>query len=217
MGALDGGFDLDVAQHVDELSDLAAYAGVALTRDGDWLTVSTDLRGDPTWSEQAEEFYRSLSGFVREGQVNLRAQDGSTWSYQYSAGGVERSRTQPADAPASSAGTAPPETPGPATQPVPEASPEPGPEPEPDDFIDYPGREPRPDSPAPSAPSEPPASPVPYAERPPDGPPQSYREMRLPDDDDARPSAPGRALLMTVVLIVGVLLIIGLALLVSGF
>ena len=98
MAGLEGGFDPERAPEVDELGDLAAYAGVALTRDGDWLVVSTDLRGDPKWSEQAEEFYRSLGGFVQEGEVHLRAQDGSSWSYAYSPTGVERSRTQAAGA-----------------------------------------------------------------------------------------------------------------------
>lgn len=225
MAGLEGGFDPERAPDVDELGDLAAYAGVALTRDGDWLVVSTDLRGDPKWSEQAEEFYRSLGGFVQDGEVHLRAQDGSSWSYAYSPTGVERSRTQAAGAERAAESTQPTEPDaGPASPeapPAPEPPPPPPPTPEPQDFIDYPGREqsapPPPEPPSEAAPPTPPPAQEPPAEAPPSGPPQSYRDLRLPHDDDARPSPPGRALLMTVVLVVGVLLIIGLALLVSGF
>ena len=228
MAGLEGGFDAERAHEVDELADLAAYAGVALTREGDWLVVSTDLRGDPKWSEQAEEFYRSLGGFVQQGEVHLRAQDGSTWSYAYSSTGVERSRTQAAgeqpeaqstQSTEPDAGPASPEPP-----PAPEPTPPPTPTAEPESFIDYPGREQSPPPPS-ERPTEPPTEqtwdtgtpPPPPADQPPSGPPQSYRDLQLPHDDDARPSPPGRALLMTVVLVVGVLLIIGLALLASGF
>ncbi len=243
MAGLEGGFDPDVASEVDELSDLAAYAGVALTRDGDWLTISTDLRGDPTWSDQAEEFYRSLSGFVRDGAVNLRAQDGSTWSYQYSPEGVERSSTLAAGEAAGAAPEAPQPDPadpadpagdsGPGSSHDPPASEPTGPPAppettvEPQDFIDYPGRAPRTESsqtsepPQPSEPSPDPTpapSPTPYGEQPPASQPRSYRDLGWggASDDDPPPSPPGRALLMTIVFVVGVLLIIGLALVVAG-
>ena len=72
MAARDGWFDPDSEPEVDTLADLATYAGVTLSRDGDWLTVTTDLQGDPKWSDQAEEFYLSIAEFVREGEVHLR-------------------------------------------------------------------------------------------------------------------------------------------------
>ena len=211
MSARQGWFDPD-AGHVDSLADLAAYAGVSLTRDGEWLTLTTDHGGDPKWSEQAEEFYRSLSGFVQDGEVHLRGEDGSVWSYRYSPDGLAQEggtghdgATGPGGAtaatarrsdppPASEPPTEPPATPS-VQQPEPPL--EPQPPTEPSGGFSYPGKEDRP----PSA-SPPPTPPVP---------------AWTPGEDDAPPATPGRALAMTALLVVGVLLIIGLALVVSGF
>jgi hypothetical protein len=226
MAAREGGFDPDSASTVDSLAELAAYAGVRLERDGDWLRVSTDHHGDPKWSEQAEEFYRSMAGFVQEGEVHLRGADGNAWSYAYSAAGMQQQgshgRDEPPPGAASGAAThpgssppdaplPPPVTPPPATPP--QAASPPGPAgPEPADpttappesgtgFVDYPGRTAGP----------------PREEEPPSTPPGVRDAGWAGTDDDPPPAPPGRVLLMTVVLVVGVALIIGLALLVSGF
>jgi hypothetical protein len=214
MSARQGWFDPD-AGHVDSLDDLAAYAGVRLQRDGEWLTLTTDHDGDPKWSEQAEEFYRSLSDFVQEGEVHLRGEDGSTWSYTYAGGALAQQGDNGWDEPPATGGAtaveqdppaAPPQTapPGPpVTRPAqpPESSERPSPPPaaEPQEGgFSYPGKEDRP----PSA-SPPPTPPVPA--------------WTPGEDDDAPPASPGRAVAMTALLVVGVLLIIGLALVVSGF
>lgn len=186
MAARDGWFDPDQG-HVDSLADLAAYAGVTLVRDGDWLTVATDHEGDPKWSEQAEEFYRSLTGFVRQGEVHLRGEDGTSWSYSYSDAGIQRLGGPAPAAPA-------PEEPPAPTPPAPTPPPsEPG-------FVDYPGKEDRP---------------PPRLQPPPPGDPQP-QSWDTPGDD-APPASTGRVLAMTALLVVGVMLIIGLALVVSGF
>lgn len=204
MSARQGWFDPD-AGHVDSLADLATYAGVSLARDGEWLTLTTDHGGDPKWSEQAEEFYRSLSGFVQEGEVHLRGEDGSVWSYSYSPDGLaEQGDTGSVEASGATGATAaglrapeqPPAPPASATPEPPAATPEPRPEDQPGGFS-YPGKQDRP----PSA-SPPPTPPVP---------------SWSPGEDEAPPATPGRALAMTALLVVGVLLIIGLALVVSGF
>lgn len=218
MSARQGWFDPD-AGHVDSLADLAAYAGVHLIREGEWLTLATDHGGDPKWSEQAEEFYRALSDFVQEGEVHLRGEDGSAWSYTYSPDGLAQqgdtgpeeprgstgasamTAPEPEQPPAPSAGppeppTGSPEPPAPPlTEPPPASTQQP--EVDPRGGFSYPGKQDRP----PSA-SPPPTPPVPGW---------------TPGEEEAPPASPGRALAMTALLVVGVLLIIGLALVVSGF
>lgn len=203
MASRQGWFDPD-DEHVDSLADLATFAGVTLTREGEWLTVSTDHGGDPKWSDQAEEFYRALSGFVQDGEVNLRGEDGSTWSYRYSPGGVQQGGDGggPAgDGASPQAATEPPAT----SQPDPPAAADPpqphaqqDPDPDPPGGFSYPGKEQRPPSAAP-----PPTPPVP--------------SWSPSEDDEAPPASRGRVLAMTALLVVGVLLIIGLALFASGF
>ena len=224
MATREGWFDPDTEHEVDTLADLAAYAGVTLTRDGDWLSVTTDLQGDPKWSDQAEEFYLSIADFVREGEVHLRGEDGSTWSYAYSPtglqqhGGTSGGGTAPAPAVAADA-EAPAEEPPPAPPEPPAAEPPPAtqgqepPTPPADQPADqpggfsYPGKEQRPAAP------QPPAAP----QQPPPAPPGGQETGWADLGADPPPATPGRLLLMSVVLVVGVLLIIGLALLVAGF
>lgn len=199
MATREGWFDPDTEAEVDTLADLAAFAGVTLTRDGDWLAVTTDHQGDPKWSDQAEEFYLSLADFVREGEVHLRGEDGSTWSYAYSPAGLQQhggtrdgsatapAVTPPAATPGASAPEPPPTTQAPAEKPG---------------GFSYPGKQQRPASP----------------QQPPSTPPPGAKDAGWAGvDDDPPPAPPGRVLLMSVVLVVGVLLIIGLALLVAGF
>lgn len=75
---------------VDTLDDLARFVGATLVRDGDWLTVGTDHEGDPKWSEQATAFYLGLEGWVSEGEVRVRGEDGQEWGYHYFPGGVSQ-------------------------------------------------------------------------------------------------------------------------------
>jgi hypothetical protein len=218
MAARQGFFDPDRAHEVDTLSELATYAGVTLTREGEWLAVATDHDGDPKWSEQAEEFYRAIAGFVQQGEVHLRGEDGSTWSYAYSPAGLQEtgaiggdgappvagstvaSPSSPAPAPEP---PATPQAPPPATQdPADEGRPPEAPQQPETGFIDYPGRQERPPGPPKDRPAAPPGM-------------QDAGWAGV--DDDPPPAPPGRVVLMTVVLVVGVLLIIGLALLASGF
>jgi hypothetical protein len=217
MAGRQGWFDPDT-EHVDSLADLAAVAGVTLTRSGDWLTVATDHEGDPKWSEQAEEFYRALSGFVQDGEVHLRGEDGSTWSYAYSPGGLEQHGSTGGDGtpdPGAAPATTPPlsdESPTSSEPPTPRPSDaaQPGSEPPPADepgFISYPGQTSR--RPAPPQPSQPSAGPPTGSESPSWGPTAA--------DDQPPPASRGRVLAMTALLVVGVMLIIGLALLASGF
>ncbi len=212
MATREGWFDPDTEHEVDTLADLAAYAGVTLTRDGDWLSVTTDLQGDPKWSDQAEEFYLSIAGFVREGEVHLRGEDGSTWSYAYSPSGLQQhggtsgggaapAPAAAADAPAPEPPPAPPAPPADEPPPVAQSQePPPPPADQPGGFS-YPGKEQRPAAP----------------QQPPPTPPPTQDAGWAGVEADPPPAAPGRLLLMSVVLVVGVLLIIGLALLVAGF
>lgn len=89
MAAKQGWFDADDPdQPVSSVSDLAAFAGADARREGEWLVLATDEQGDPKWSDQASEFYRSLADFVREGEVHLRGEDERVWAYIYRDGGV---------------------------------------------------------------------------------------------------------------------------------
>jgi hypothetical protein len=76
----DGWFHEDDVEVVDSLRDLARYAAADLTRDGDWLTVTTDRDGDPKWSDQAAAFYTGLARFVLQGEVRVEGEDGQRWS-----------------------------------------------------------------------------------------------------------------------------------------
>jgi hypothetical protein len=192
MAARQGWFDPD-AGHIDSLADLAAYAGVRLDREGDWLTLTTDHDGDPKWSEQAEEFYRALSDFVQDGEVHLRGEDGSTWSYTYADGALAQQGDTGDVAPSDPALAEHP----PPGAPQPETRAEPAAEAQPPEGFSYPGKEDRPASASP-----PPTPPVPGW---------------TPGEEEAPPASRSRVLAMTALLIVGVFLIIGLALLASGF
>ena len=226
MGGLQGWFDADDV-HVDTLEELAQFAATSVRRDGDWLVLSTDTDGDPKWSEQASEFYRSLGSFVREGEVHVRGEDGQAWSYVYSGGAVTQRGDNGWDgtpgsalAPEAPAGSVPP---APSAPPAPPAAPSPpGGEdlgPAPSQFR-YPGSEDRPEPP-------PPPAPAPYGPgaQAPTGPPPGPPLQQGPGVPDYRadhawadppPASGGRTLLMATLLVVGVVLIIGLALLVSG-
>lgn len=200
MASRQGWFDPD-DEHVDSLADLATFAGVTLTREGEWLTVNTDHEGDPKWSDQAEEFYRALSDFVQDGEVHLRGEDGSTWSYRYSAGGLQSGDGGATVADTGGASPQAPAEPSPTPQPDPPAAADPPPaqpDPDPPGGFSYPGKEQRP----------------PRATPPPTPPVPSWTPS---EDDEAPPASRGRVLAMTALLVVGVLLIIGLALFASGF
>jgi hypothetical protein len=203
MAGRDGWLDADRLAGVDTLAELAAYAGVTLTRQGDWLMVATDHRGDPKWSDQAEEFYRSLAGFVGQGEVHLRGEDGSTWSYTYTPTGLqEQGSPTPLSTEAGAAGRSPATEQRPDPPPAPTPPPAPPAE-EPGGFS-YPGKEQRPVAPR--------------SPRPPSAPPPGAQDAGWAGvDDDPPPAPPGRVVLMSVVLVVGVALIIGLGLLVAGF
>lgn len=58
-----------------------------ISREGDWLVLTTDPNGDPKWSHQATAFYAELSRWVSEGSVTFTGEDDETWSYSYSADG----------------------------------------------------------------------------------------------------------------------------------
>lgn len=72
----------------DTLAELATSAGAAVRREGDWLLLATDTAGDPTWSDQATAFYTGLARWVRDGEVHVRGEDGSAWSYRFGPDGV---------------------------------------------------------------------------------------------------------------------------------
>ena len=76
------------ADDVATLAELAGSAGAAVRREGDWLLLATDTSGAPTWSDQATAFYVGLARWVREGQVDLRGEDGAAWSYRFGPDGV---------------------------------------------------------------------------------------------------------------------------------
>lgn len=222
MGPRAGWFDPDT-DHVDTVVELAEYAGARARREGDWLLLETDEEGDPKWTEQASEFYRTLGGFVREGEVHVRGEDGQVWSYLYSADGVRQQGDNgwdgtPGDLSGAAAQAGPPAPPAPSPGPTPPGVPGAT---EPSQFS-YPGREDRP-----ASPPQPPPAPTPYADTPQapqPGPPlqQGPGFPGVPDDRVARawaepaPASAGRKALMAALLVVGVVLIIGLALLVSG-
>ena len=85
---------------VTSLADLATYAAAAVTRDGDWLVLSTDEAGDPKWSDQADAFYEELARWVTEGTVSFTGEDGMPWSVTYAEGRMTRSETDEWDEPA---------------------------------------------------------------------------------------------------------------------
>ena len=239
MGAQQGWFDAD-DDHVDSLEELATFAATSVRREGDWLVLSTDTAGDPKWSEQASEFYRTLGSFVRQGEVHVRGEDGQVWSYLYSGDGVEQRGHNGWDgSPGVALAAAPPVAPEAPAPPTAEAPAPPAPEsptssaaPPPEGLdpsqFRYPGRE---DRPAPPPSAEPPPS-APYGEAPsapyagspdaPYSPPPGQPGPQVPDYRaerawaDPEPASTGRTLLMATLLVVGVICIIGLALLVSG-
>ena len=90
MAARDGWFNPDdVDWPVESLDDLAAFAASAtISRDGDWLVLTTDPDGDPKWSDQATAFYAELSRWVSEGSVTFVGEDEETWTYSYLADGL---------------------------------------------------------------------------------------------------------------------------------
>jgi hypothetical protein len=72
----------------DTLSDIAEAAAAAITRDGDWIEFSFDDANDPKWCEQATAFYVAIAPFVRSGTVQIRGEDGGSWSYTYADGTI---------------------------------------------------------------------------------------------------------------------------------
>jgi hypothetical protein len=228
MGARGGWFDADQV-HVDSLEELAPYAAAQVRREGEWLLVGTDTDGDPKWSEQASEFYRSLGSFVREGEVHVRGEDGQAWSYLYSGDGVlqrgdngwDGTPGDPAAGPVPPAPTPPGVSPPPPAASGPTAAGAPEPPAQPAQFR-YPGSDERPAPPPPAAPQSyapgDPGDPGSVAESPSyPGPPTGLPEDRVQRAwADPPPASAGRTALMVGLLVVGVVLIIGLALLVSG-
>ena len=219
MGPKSGWFDPD-RDHVDTVAELAEFAATSAHREGEWLVLSTGTEGDPKWTEQASEFYRSLGAFVRDGEVHVRGQDDQVWSYLYSADGVVQRGANgwdgtPGDAPVDTA-PAPAQAPAPPPAPLPGATARPSEPSEPSEFR-YPGSEDRPAAPEPA---QPPPAPLPYAGGS-DAPPAQDAPLG-PDERvqrawaDPPPASAGRSALMVGLLVVGVVLIIGLALLVSG-
>ena len=86
LAGREGPFDADT--HVDSLGELAGFAGAAVRREGDWLLLTTDVDGDPKWSDQATGFYTGLARWVHQGEVHLAGEDGGRWSYQFGPDGV---------------------------------------------------------------------------------------------------------------------------------
>ncbi len=78
----------DDTTHVDDLAELAGFAGAGVRREGEWLVLTTDEEGDPKWSEQATGFYAGLARWVRQGEVHLVGEDDARWSYRYGPDGV---------------------------------------------------------------------------------------------------------------------------------
>ena len=202
MAGRQGWYDEDEV-HVDSLEELAPFAAAQVRREGDWLVLGTDTDGDPKWSEQAGEFYRSLGSFVREGEVHLQGEDGQTWSYVYSGDGVEQRGDNgwdgtPGTGPPAGAGpvvpaAAPAESPMPPAPPAPPAGAAtppgvtpvppggPAPEaPEPSQFR-YPGSDQRP---------EPTTGPTPPAGPTPGPPPGAYEPPYSPAPGQPGPGQP---------------------------
>lgn len=209
LGPLQGPFDADdlsvLGSPVESFADLAAVAGVRMVREAEWLSVSTDLEGEPTWSDQAAAFWTGLGRFATDGEIVVRGADGATWGYRYTGAGVERSG-EPGSPPAG------------ATPPVGASS---GPSPaEPEAQGDAPdGPTPPAGPPAtggsvgwppPVDPSEHPSSGA-AAGTPPDGGYGAFFDDRAP-----APRSPGRTAAMTALLVVGVLLIVAVAMLTAG-
>jgi hypothetical protein len=95
----EGWFQEEAVEAVDTLADLARFVGAGLTRDGDWLVVSTDEEGDPKWSEQATAFYEGLARWVLKGDVRFRGEDGAQWGYRYGPDGMVRDGAHRGDGP----------------------------------------------------------------------------------------------------------------------
>lgn len=177
---------------VEDLDDLARYAGATAQREGDWVTLSTRKDEPPTWSDQAAAFYENLSGWAREGEVRLESQDGSRWTYLYEPESMRTLGSPPGAAPRS----------GSAPVVLPTAAPEP----------------PDPAAPVPPAPAS--ESPLPPT-GPPSGSPSAPPAWEIPpsllggDDEPRRPGG-ARTGLMVLLLVAGVICIIGLAALVAG-
>lgn len=138
-----GWFREDDVEAVDTLADLGRFVGAALSRDGDWLVVTTDDQGDPKWSDQATAFYVGLARWVRDGEVRFLGEDGQQWSYRYTADGTVHSGVNGWDGAGGGA-------PGPEPRPAP------------------PPPAPPPPAPPPSAPSSPPPEPGAWGKPPPE-------------------------------------------------
>jgi hypothetical protein len=186
----DGWFQEDDVEAVDSLRDLARYAAVDLTRDGEWLTVTTDEDGDPKWSDQAAAFYTGLARWVLQGEVRVAGEDGQRWSYRYTPDGlVQEGVTDDTGAgnPRDETSAAAP-LPEPATPPTQLTQPPQPPLPAPPTGATGPGTDPATD------------------------PAAAARDFWA---DDPAPR-PRRTLAMTLLLVVGVILIIGVASLAAG-
>jgi hypothetical protein len=118
----DGWFREEEVEAVDTLADLARFVGADLTRDGDWLVVSTDEGGDPKWSAQATAFYAGLSRWVLKGDIRFEGEDGAQWAYRYGPDGMVQDGVNgwdgsPGSEPDAAAPPAPPAPSSPATAP----------------------------------------------------------------------------------------------------
>jgi hypothetical protein len=186
-----GWFHQDEMEAVDSLADLARFVGADLTRDGDWLVVSTDEAGDPKWSEQASAFYAGLARFVLKGDVSFEGEDGAQWSYRYTPDGMVQDGVNGWDG-----------APGEVV-----------------DLAATPPRHGSTPSTPPSSPPPPP-SPLPPSTPPPPLPePSAWSEPAPGRDfwaDDPAPPAGNRTVAMALLLLVGVVLIIGVAFLAAG-
>ncbi|WP_148574260.1 hypothetical protein [Nocardioides caldifontis] len=215
LGGKDGPFDPDRlvvgTAHVETLADLASVAGVSVVREGDALLFSTDRQGDPRWCEQAAAFWQGLGRFATGGEIHLRGADGTTWSYRYSADGVEQVGS-PAD---------PAAVPGPpAAEPPPVAAADAGPTTDAPP-ADVPPTAPPADAPPPSGQDQPPVGWPPPVEPPRGpgdprvgGPADPYASLFDPEAPE--PRSPGRTAAMAALLVVGVVLIVGVAMLTAG-
>ena len=185
-----GWFHEEQVEAVDTLADLARFVGADVTRDGDWLVVSTDEQGDPKWSEQATAFYAGLARWVLKGDVTLQGEDGAEWSYRYGPDGMVQDGVNGWDgAPAQGAAAA----------------------------VTPPASHPSAPSPPLAAPVTPPSSVTPPV---PPAPAEEEAWAATPAQDfwadDPAPRQGNRTVAMTLLLVVGVVLIIGVAFLASG-
>ena len=88
-------WDGDPIFPVDSLADLFILYAARASRQGDWITLEPILDGDPKMSFSTSAFYSALCEWVDDGRIDFNGEtgngdEGSSWSYMYSANGVSQ-------------------------------------------------------------------------------------------------------------------------------